>query len=210
MKNIFTALSILISTLSASAFAQSSVLGGNKLNRDHVHHVGAGWPSVFYEYWMSAGGSMDWAVGGEFVYGDYVGYQSDVDLGFGINVPMKWHLNSFRNGDLALKFNPGFLIADAGQTVFGIRAEIGMPVSLRVHRNVNLITGGAIPFTIIIPDSGSSIKYIPFYGRIGAEFNIARNIVPTVLLEMGPVIATGGGNSDTGFGVRFSASALLF
>lgn len=210
-KKNFIAFSILVSVVCASASAQSpSILGGNKLNRDHVHHVGIGWPSLFYEYWKSGGGSLDWGVGGELVYGDYVGYESDVDFGFGINVPMKLHLKRFHNGDLSLKVNPGFLVADAGQTLFGIRAEIGMPISVRVHQKINLITGATLPLTLILPETGPSIKYFPMYGRIGAELNVISDIVPMFLLEMGPVIATAGGNSETGFGMRFSASALLF
>lgn len=208
MKRLLFFCAVILSTLPARA-QHPSVLGGSRLSTNHVHHFGLGWPSVFYEYWMRAR-KIDWAIGGELVYGDYVGQFSDVDIGFGFHAPIKWNLSNSRNTAVAFRLAPGLLIADAGGTLFGIRSELGLPVSIKVSQDVNIVTGGNIPFALLFPDQGDTLTFIPIFARIGAEFGLSRNIIPSILMELGPVFGFGNGSTDTDFGIRVWASAILF
>ena len=60
--------------LASTAFAgPPSTIGGARLGSDMAHQVRSGWLSTSYEWWNTGKRRLDWALGGELVYGPWSG-----------------------------------------------------------------------------------------------------------------------------------------
>ena len=192
-----------------------SVLGGKLLpSGTSGHHFGIGLPSLFYEWW-NGGDQFDWALHAGLVYEDWSGHFSDVDVGLDLEAPMRFHLAQRGAADVALRFAPGVLIGDhdhgrfdrgGDNLLIGLRPELGVLVGIQLSDMVNLITGGVVPFTILIDDhdAGNDVfVVVPLMPRVGVEVQPFEALVPWALLEIGPTVIFGGGDSDVDAGVRF-------
>jgi hypothetical protein len=205
VKKIFVVFVFLLSTTSVFA-GPGSILGAKPMASSEAHYVALGWPSLAYEWWHQ-GGNMDWAIGGELVYGDWSGEFSNVDIGFALNVPFRWHLSQSGRAHVGFKITPGALIgsnnAGPGEQVVGaFRGEVGVPVTIELNDRFNLITGATAPFTVVFPEGSDAFVIIPIMPRIGVEFAASQTVTPHVILELGPTIAIGDFGSEIEFGVR--------
>jgi hypothetical protein len=185
-----------------------------------AHNVGVGWPSLFYEWWNNGGGNLDWALGTELVYGDWSAAYSDVAVGFALNVPLRWHIHHKRHArsttDVGLRFTPGAMVGGSerrrnpppfggppdNRVMGGLRAEIAVPLSIDVHERVSIVTGAAIPFTLMFAKDVNPWGIIPILIRMGVEINAAPKVAPFFLFELGPGIGVGSGGSDVDFAFR--------
>ncbi|MEZ4845953.1 MAG: hypothetical protein R2877_03005 [Bdellovibrionota bacterium] len=188
--------------------------GGKRLAVDDAHYAAVGWPSLAYEWWQQ-GGNMDWAIGAELVYGDWSGEFSNVDVGFALNVPMKWQLSQSGRANIAFKLAPGGMIGGIsapGSDVFvaGFRAEMAVPISIDMNERINLLTGVSSPFTLMFVEGADPFVIIPIMPRLGVEFAAADWITPFMLLEIGPVIAVGDFGSEIELGLRASIGSVFF
>ncbi|MGD8318334.1 MAG: hypothetical protein PVH76_11325 [Myxococcales bacterium] len=210
---------VLALAISNSALAgPQSTIGGKPLKTDMAHNVGVGWPSLFYEWWNKGKGKLDWALGGELVYGDWSGAYSDVAAGFAFNVPLRWHIHNRKHAksttDVGLRFTPGAMVggSERGSPPFGVqldnrvmggvRAELAVPVSIDVHQRVNVVTGFAMPLTLMFAKDQDPWGIIPLLIRMGVEINAAPKVAPFFLFELGPGIGVGNGGSDVDFAFR--------
>jgi len=206
MKKLYLVLALLLLVPSFTFAAPPSLNGGEILSAGQkAHNVGVGWPSAFYEWWN--GGRMNWALGGELVYGDWSGEHSDVDIGFAMNLPLKWHLAHRGKVDAAFRFAPGFLIADAqgpGSTaVFGIRGEMGVPVSIAVDPKVSILTGVNSPTAVYFTSNGYADFVFPILFRVGAAVSPISEFTAWFAVDFGPVIAhIRNFGTDTTAGIR--------
>ncbi len=197
---------LLIVTTTSYA-APTSLIGGKAMQESNAHYVALGWPSIAYEWW-NAGSNMDWAIGGELVYGDWSGEFSNVDIGVAVNIPLRWHLHQEGRTNVAFKLAPGGLIGSVDAPgsdlfVFGMRAEMGVPISIELNDKVNLITGASVPFTVMFVENADAFVVIPIMPRIGVEFAATPTITPFFLMELGPTIAAGGGfGTEVELGLR--------
>jgi hypothetical protein len=185
-----------------------------------AHNVGVGWPSLFYEWWNKGQGKLDWALGGELVYGDWSAAYSDIAVGFALNVPLRWHIHQRRHArsttDVGLRFTPGAMVGGTeerrdsppfgvqldSRVAGGLRAEIAVPVSIDVHERVSVVTGGTIPLTLMFEKDTNPWGIIPLLVRMGVEINAAPKVAPFFLFELGPGIFVGNGGSDVDFAFR--------
>lgn len=194
-----------------TAFAGPPSLSGGKLMPvGTAHQVGVGWPSLFYEWWHS--GTPDWAIGGELVYGDWSGGFTDVEIGGAVNVPFRWHITKTGVTDIAFQVKPGMLLGstDKGDHfVFGLRGELSLPVTIELTPKVNLITGGAIPLTVMIVDDDYDSFVLPLLARIGAEVQATEKITPWLLFELGPALEFGDGTKSE-FAFRIWVGSAFF
>jgi hypothetical protein len=205
--------------ISNSAFAgPQSTIGGKPLKTDMAHNVGVGWPSLFYEWWNKGKGKLDWALGGELVYGDWSAAYSDVAVGFAFNVPLRWHIHHNKHArsttDVGLRFTPGAMVGGSergtppagvqpeSRVVGGLRTELAVPLSIDVHERVNVVTGAAIPLTLMFEKGVDPWGIIPLLVRMGVEINAAPKVAPFFLFELGPGIRVGNGGSDVDFAFR--------
>lgn len=152
-------------------------------------------------------GRPDWAIGGELVYGDWSGEFSNVDIGFALNVPFRWHLRQSGRADFGFKFAPGALIGsnDApgnDQMVGAVRAEMGVPISINVTNGINVLTGVTVPFTVMFPEGVDAYVIVPIMPRIGIEFEASNSFTPFFVMEFGPTVAIGDFGSEVEFGLR--------
>lgn len=209
---------LLALVISNTAFAgPQSTIGGKPLKTDTAHNVGVGWPSLFYEWWNNGKGKLDWALGGELVYGDWSAAYSDVAVGLAFNVPLRWHIHNRKHAkattDVGFRFTPGAMVGgterrgpfgvDLDQRVTGgIRAELAIPVSIDVHERVSVVTGGAIPLTVMFAEGVDPWGVIPLLVRMGVEINASPKVAPFFLFELGPGIEVGSGGSDVDFAFR--------
>lgn len=209
----------LVASNTALAGPQSTI-GGKPLKTEMAHSSGVGWPSLFYEWWNKGSGSLDWALGAELVYGDWSGAYSDITVGFAFNVPLRWHIHHRSHArsttDVGFRFTPGALIGDsegrqgpppagvqpARGITGGLRAEIAIPVSIDVHDRVSVVTGTAIPLTLMLARDANPWGIIPLLVRVGVEINAAPKVAPFFLFELGPGIGVGGGGVDVDFAFR--------
>ncbi len=171
-----------------------------------AHRIAVGWPSVSYEWWNA--GDPDWALGGELVYGDWSGDFSDVEIGLGLNVPLRFHLHSGRRAAVAFRLTPGLLLAEIengpnDRFVFGARGEIAVPVTISLHRRVNLVTGVNFPVSLMFAENQDPVVILPILGRIGVEITATRTLAPWLLLELGPALAFGDFGGEIEFALRF-------
>jgi hypothetical protein len=189
-----------------TAFAgPPSMMGGSPIPEGTVHHVGVGWPSFYYEWWHS--GTMEWAIGGEVVYGDWSGEFSDVKIGGAFNGTLRWCLSEGGGADAAIQIKPGMLLGsmDAGHDdrfVLGLRGEVGFPVTIDLTPKVNLITGGAIPFSVFFVEDADDYVVLPLLARLGVEVKATDTITPWLLFEMGPGLAFGDFGTEAEFAFR--------
>ncbi len=218
---------LLASAVSTTAFAgPQSTVGGKPLTTEMAHNAGVGWPSLFYEWWNNGKGNLDWALGGELVYGDWSAAYSDVAVGFAFNVPLRWHIHHRRHArsttDVGLRFTPGAMVGGSerrapsfgarldNRVVGGLRAEIAVPVSIDVHDRVSIVTGAAIPLTLMFAKDVNPWGVIPLLVRIGVEINAAPKVAPFFLFELGPGIGVGQGGSDVDFAFRIWVGTVFW
>ena len=189
----------------ALAGPENSTIGGKKLDADVVNNVGVGFPSIFYEWWNRGSGSLDWALSGELVYGDWASFTTSgarafgfrvrnrlVRIGFGVNGHLRWHLakkkRSKVTNDMAFLFKPGLLVAGntSSTFTFAIRTELGAPVSIDVHDRVSIVTGGFIPLTFYINSDIPNGSTLPLLLRIGVEIDAGKKVAPWFFFDFGP------------------------
>jgi hypothetical protein len=183
-----------------------SVLGGKLVPAGtNAHHVAAGMPGIFYEWW-NGGWERDWALHAGIVYLDWSGAWSDVDVGLEAELPMRFKLDLTDAADLAFRIAPGALLADAGSsTVIGLRGDAGLLVSVDVHPRANVVTGATVPFTVLFVRSESAVL-LPVLGRLGLESFASQDLSVSLLLELGPafLLSDLGPNDDRArLGARF-------
>ena len=216
----------------ASAGPANSVIGGKKLEQDMVHSAGTGYPSTFYEWWNKGRKKLDWGLSADLTYADWGAARAGqritvggivvartsgryIRVGLGINGILRWNLASKKRpkvtNDTALLFKPGVLIAgnrfDA--FTFGVKGEIGVPVSIDVHERVSVVTGGFIPLTVFISNQNLPTQvFLPLLIRLGIEINASDHVAPWFFLDLGPGVtfvasnSTFAGFNDTAFAWR--------
>lgn len=192
--------------IAASARAEvPSVLGGKLVPAGTTaHHVAAGVPGIYYEWW-NGGWDSDWAGHVGIVYGEWSGAWSDVDVGLELELPMRFRVAATDAAQVAFRIAPGLLVADQESTVLGIRADAGALVSIDVHPRANLVTGATVPFTVLLVSGGDTGVILPVLGRLGLESFASKDLAVSLLLELGPAfILSDHGNKDSSrLGARF-------
>jgi hypothetical protein len=199
----------------ALAGPKNSVIGAKKLEQDMVHSGGVGYPSMMYEWWNKGKKELDWGLSGELVYGGSWGaatvnkidvgvftFRANsrfIKIGLGINGMLRWHLAEKQRpkvtNDIGILFKPGVLVASnrfANNFTFGIKAELGAPVSIDVHERVSVVTGGYIPFTYLLNNDVSNLGLVPLLVRLGIEIKASESIAPWFYFDLGPGINFGG------------------
>ncbi len=216
---VFATLCLVLALANTASAGPQSTVGGKPLETKTAHNVGVGWPSLFYEWWHDGKGKLDWALGAELVYGDWSAAYSDVGVGFALNVPLRWHIHHKRHAksttDVGFRFTPGAMVGGSdrrrnpafgvqldNRVMGGVRAEIAIPVSIDVHERVSVVTGGAIPLTLMFAEDVDPWGIIPLLIRMGVEINAAPKVAPFFLFELGPGIGVGSGGSDVDFAFR--------
>lgn len=211
----------------ALAGPKNSVIGAGKLEEDMVHSGGTGYPVTFYEWWNRGKGKMDWGLSGELVYDDWTaagaggrtrvagvtvrtGSAKLVRIGLGINGKLRWLLSEKEKpkvtNRVAILAKPGILIGGNGSStfVFGIRGEVGAPVSIDVHERVAVVTGGFVPITFFINKDINNAGWIPLLIRMGVEIKANENIAPWFYFDLGPGIGFGLGSGSSGADASFA------
>jgi hypothetical protein len=217
----------------ALAGPKNSVIGAGKLEEDMVHSGGTGYPVTLYEWWNKGPGKMDWGLSGELVYDDWTAASAGggarafgvrvrggktVKIGLGVNANLRWTLSEKEKpkvtNRVAILAKPGVLIGGTGsQFIFGIRAEVGAPLSIDVHERVSVVTGGFVPLTFFISDNNNS-GWIPILIRLGVEIKANENVAPWFYFDLGPGIAfgmgSGSGGSNASFAWRIGAGTAFW
>lgn len=202
----------LVSLMASPALAgpENSPIGGKRLQNDDVHSVGLGYPSLYYAWWNRGPRRLDWAIQAGLVYGDWAAAYSRgrfIRIGLGVSAPLQWHLATKNRprvtNDIAFRFTPGILLSRSAfdTFTFGIKAEVGAPVSIDVHDRVSVVTGGAIPFAVYITSQSRTRGVIPLLMRMGVEIKANERVSPFFLFELGPGITVDGG-ADVSFAWR--------
>jgi hypothetical protein len=213
----------------ALAGPKNSVIGGKKLEQDMVHSGGVGYPSIMYEWWNKGKKNLDWGLSGELVYGPWGAAGIErysfngfgvrdryIKIGLGVNGLLRWNLATKERpkvtNDIAIFVRPGVLIS--GNTfntfTFGIRAEVGAPVSIDVHERVSVVVGGFIPFNYFINKDFDNAAWIPLLVRMGVEIKANENVEPWFFFDLGPGITVTGGNTNASFAWRIGAGTAFW
>ncbi|MGB5696237.1 MAG: hypothetical protein WBM46_11325 [Polyangiales bacterium] len=224
---------VLVLAMASPALAgpANSVIGGKKLEQDMVHSGGVGYPNILYEWWNKGKNKLDWGLGGDLVYGGswsvattnrtdvgpftVRGGSRFIRIGLGINGLLRWHLAEKERpkvtNDVGILFKPGILIARGfGDTfTFGVKGEVGAPVSIDVHERVSVVTGGYIPFTWFIRE-GNDNGLLPLLVRLGVEIKANENVAPWFFFDLGPGINLGKGTSGASFAWRLGAGTAFW
>jgi hypothetical protein len=150
-------------------------------------------------------------LGAELVYGDWSGAFTDVTIGAAFNMPFRFLLHQEAAVRVGLHFEPGLLVGDpegrVSDFLFGVRGSIVIPVTIPVHQRVNIVTGAALPITVVFADGFDPYVVIPVLIRMGVEVQATRHIVPSLLFEVGPGFAVGDfGASEVAFRIWVGTS----
>ncbi len=223
----------LVLVMASPAFAgpKNSTIGGKKLEDDMVHSGGVGYPSMFYEWWNKGKKKLDWGLSGDLVYGGSWGVATTssqsafgvrvrsasrfIKIGLGINGLLRWHLAEKERpkvtNDVGILFKPGILLSSntGSSFTFGIKTEVGAPVSIDVHERVSVVTGGYIPFTFFF-NKGNDFGVIPLLVRLGVEIKANENVAPWFFFDLGPGINVGSGVSGASFAWRIGAGTAFW
>ena len=215
MKFITTLLLALLVTSTAFA-GPPSTIGGARLESDMAHRVSTGWPATSYEWWNQGKKSLDWALGGELVYGPWSGAWDDPRIAFAVYAPLRFHIYDKQRPnaktDLGIRFTPGLMAGSAAVNTAMVmaRAEIAVPVSVDVNPKLSVVTGGAIPIDLGWVENVGFIGAIPLLVRLGVEIKAADKVAPFVLMEVGPGIGFGQGASDVTLAARITAGTSFW
>lgn len=207
MKFFVTLLLALALASSALAGPQSTV-GGARLDSDMAHQVRSGWPSTSYEWWNRGKGSLDWALGGELVYGPWSGAWDDPRIGFALYAPLRFHLWSRKRPasktDLGIRFTPGLMAGSVARKTATVvaRAELAVPVSVDVHPKLSVVTGAAVPVDLGWIEGTGFTGAIPLLVRLGVEIKGGSKVAPFILMEVGPGFGFGQGSFDVALAAR--------
>ena len=215
MKFITTLLLVL--ALASTAFAgPQSTIGGRRLDSDMAHQVRSGWPSTSYEWWNKGKGHLDWALGGELVYGPWSGAWDDPRIAFALYAPLRFHLwdrtRPNAKTDLGIRFTPGLMAGSAApQTATVVtRAEIAVPVTIDVNPKLSVVTGAAVPVDLGWIENVGFVGAIPLLVRLGIEIKAGDKVAPFVLMEVGPGFGFGQGASNTTLAARLWAGTTFW
>ncbi|MDH3652720.1 MAG: hypothetical protein OEN21_00480 [Myxococcales bacterium] len=225
---------VLVLAMASPALAgpSNSTIGAKKLENDMVHSGGVGYPSMFYEWWNKGKKKLDWGLSGDLVYGGSWGVATTgsrtrvfgvrvrsgsrfIKIGLGINGLLRWHLSAKERpkvtNDVGILFKPGILLSSnvGNSFTFGIKTEVGAPVSIDVHERVSVVTGGYIPFTYFF-NQGSNFGVIPLLVRMGVEIKANDNVAPWFFFDLGPGINVGSGRSGASFAWRIGAGTAFW
>ncbi len=138
-----------------------------------------------------------------------------VKIGLGINGLLRWHLSQKERpkvtNDVGFLLKPGILLSSSidSQFAFGIKIELGAPVSIDVHERVSVVTGGYIPFTFFF-NKGDNVGVIPLLVRMGVEIKANENVAPWFFFDLGPGIGVGKGVSGASFAWRIGAGTTFW
>lgn len=217
---------VLAMTVASPAFAgpSNSTIGAKKLEEDMVHSGGVGFPSISYEWWNNGNGNMDWGLAGELVYGDWAAVISGnnsnarfIEIGLGVSGILRWHLATKEKtkvtNDVAILVKPGILLAGnaTNNFTFGLKGEVGAPFSIDVHDRVSVVTGGFIPLTWWINNSGvPNLVEVPLLIRLGVEIDASDKVAPWFFFDLGPGIIGGGGSTNARFTWRIGAGTTFW
>ena len=210
----------LVFALASPALAgpENSVIGAKNLQEDMVHEGHAGMPGIGYGWWNKGPGAMDWSLNGDLIYGEWpvtLLRGLGVDIGLGLSSTLRWHLKTNTKekvtNDVAIVAIPGIAIArtPGKQFGFGVRLEVGAPLSIDVHEKVNVVTGGFIPVEFIIVD-GNTTGAIPLMVRMGVEWQASDKVVPWLMFDLGPGILVGSNVSGAQFAWRLLAGVTFW
>ncbi len=212
----------LVTLLCAMALASSalagppSTIGGARLDSDMAHQVRSGWPSTSYEWWNKGKNSLDWALGGDLVYGPWSGAWDDPRIGFALYAPLRFHLWSRKRPasktDLGIRFTPGLMAGSVARKTATVvaRAELAVPVSVDVHPKLSVVTGAAVPVDLGWIEGTGFTGAIPLLVRLGVEIKGGSNAAPFVLMEVGPGFGFGQGSSDVALAARLWAGLTFW
>jgi len=215
MKFITTLVLALMLASTALAGPQSTI-GGRRLDSDMAHQVRTGWPATSYEWWNKGRGKLDWALGGELVYGPWSGAWDDPRIAFAVYAPLRFHLyektRPNAKTDLGIRFTPGLMAGSAAenQAIVMSRAEIAVPVSIDVNPKLSVVTGGAIPIDLGWIENVGFFGAIPLLVRLGVEIKAGDKVAPFVLMEVGPGFGFGQGGSNTALAARLTAGTTFW
>ena len=215
MRLILTLL-LMLSLASPALAGPQSTIGGKRLETDMAHKVGTGWPSTSYEWWNKGSGKLDWALGGELVYGPWSGAWDDPRIAFALYAPLRFHLwereRPASRTDLGLRFTPGLMAGSAAVNTAMVmaRAELAIPVSVDVHPKLSVVTGGVIPIDLGWVEGAGFRGTIPLLVRLGVEIKGGSKTAPFVLMEVGPGIGFGQGGSDVTLAARIWAGTTFW
>lgn len=212
---------ILVLAMASPALAgpANSTIGGKRLEQDMVHSAGVGYPAILYEWWNQGPGTLDWALAGDLAYGTWptaLRRGRFIKIGLGVNGILRWHLATKERpkvtNDVGILFRPGVLLArNAAETfTFGIRIEVGAPVSIDVHERVSVVVGGFIPFEWNINTDFGNSGVIPLLVRMGVEVDANENLAPWFYFDLGPGIGVGSGTSGAAFAWRIGAGLTFW
>ncbi len=219
---------------SASAGPANSVIGGKKLEQETVHNAGTGYPNTFYEWWNKGRKNLDWGLSADLTYADWGAARAGervrvagvviartsgrfVRVGLGINGILRWNLASKKRpkvtNDVGLLFKPGVLFSGnrLDAFTFGIKGEIGAPVSIDVHERVSVVTGGFIPLTVFISNQNIATQtFLPLLIRMGVEINASDNVAPWFFFDLGPGITFVTNANATSFAWRIGVGTAFW
>lgn len=197
--------------LGAARAETHSIIGGAAARGGDTQHWGGGWPSLFYEW--RRGGRPELGLGAELIYGDWSSAFSQVDLGLGVNVPMRFPLAHSGVWDLAFRLAPGAMVGSAegrGGVIVGARAEQGLLVGAAMLPTANFVTGVNVPASVLSVENGSTYLVLPILGRFGMEILPTRPLSLWILGEMGPALAVHSDRVDVDPGVRAWVGGTFF
>jgi hypothetical protein len=203
--------------IASTAFAgPQSTIGGARLESDMAHQVRTGWPATSYEWWNKGRKSLDWALGGELVYGPWSGAWDDPRIAFALYAPLRFHIWDKKRPnsktDVAIRFTPGLMAGSAAVNTATVvsRAEIAVPVSVDVNPKLSVVTGAAIPIDLGWVKNVGFVGAIPLLVRLGVEIKAGDKVAPFVLMEVGPGFGFGQGFSDTALAARITAGTTFW
>ena len=225
---------VLVLAVASPALAgpKNSTIGATRIEEDEVHSGGVGYPNMTYGWWNRGPKTLDWGLSADLVYGGSWGVAAGGDrariagvrvrsgsryikIGLGINGLLRWHLSQKERpkvtNDVGILFKPGILISTntSSEFTFGIKTEVGAPVSIDVHERVSVVTGGYIPFTYFF-DKGDNFGIIPLLVRMGVEIKANENVAPWFFFDLGPGINVGKGVSGASFAWRIGAGTTFW
>ena len=208
---------LLVLALANTALAgPQSTIGGKRLESDMAHQVRSGWPSTAYEWWNKGPKSLDWALGGSLVYGPWSGAWDDPRIAFALYAPLRFHLwdrkRPSSKTDLGIRVTPGLLAGSAARNVATVitRAEIAVPVSVDVNPKVDIVTGAAVPIDLGWLEGTGFFGAVPFLVRLGVEIKASSRTAPFILMEVGPGLGFGQGNTDVDLAARLWAGTTFW
>ena len=125
---------------------------------------------------------------------------SNTKFGIGLNAPLRTTVLRREKVSVQLSITPGLQVYPSTPTIFGLNFPVGGILGVQVSPELRIAVGVdfVMKLQFVGDGGGTFFQFAPMFGP-ALEYYVDKRLAIGLDTRFGPVIFSGGGNSDFGF-----------